>query len=87
MHIDNCSESARCSTDAHRAGTIAIGRRKHKWGRWCLPVPLLQSQKWGAWDVGLRVPGERALSLIAPKQSLGCKRPPEDDIGCHLLLE
>jgi len=52
-----------------------------------LPVPLLLSQKWGALVVGLRVPAERTLSLIAPQQSLGCERPPEDDIECHLLME
>jgi len=34
VHIEDCSESARCSTDAHRDRTIGFRWRKHKGRRW-----------------------------------------------------
>jgi len=36
MRIRDCSESARCSTDAHRPRTIGFRCRKHEDGRWPL---------------------------------------------------
>jgi len=33
MHIEYCSRGARCSTDAHWAGTIGIRWKKHQGGR------------------------------------------------------